>query len=106
MKMYKNEILTKIKDCLQMLYGDRLQNVLLFGSEARGESIPDSDIDIMVILNGPVYFMLEYRRIIDALYDLILESGRIIDVTPVEKQKYEAGEFALYRNARQEGVLL
>lgn len=43
---------------------------------------------------------------IDALYDLILESGRIIDVTPVEKQKYEAGEFALYRNARQEGVLL
>ena len=89
-----------------MLYGDRLQNVLLFGSEARGESIPDSDIDIMVILNGPVYFMLEYRRIIDALYDLILESGRIIDVTPVEKQKYEAGEFALYRNARQEGVLL
>ncbi len=104
--MYKNEILTKIKDCLQMLYGDRLQNVLLFGSEARGESIPDSDIDIMVILNGPVCFMLEYRRIIDALYDLILESGRIIDVTPVEKQKYEAGEFALYRNARQEGVLL
>lgn len=104
--MYKNEILTKIKDCLQMLYGDRLQNVLLFGSEARGESIPDSDIDIMVILNGPVGFMLEYRRIIDALYDLILESGRIIDVTPVEKQKYEAGEFALYRNARQEGVLL
>lgn len=100
--MYKNEILTKIKDCLQMLYGDRLQNVLLFGSEARGESIPDSDIDIMVILNGPVGFMLEYRRIIDALYDLILESGRIIDVTPVEKQKYEAGEFALYRNARQE----
>lgn len=104
--MYKNEILTKIKDCLRMLYGDRLQNVLLFGSEARGESIPDSDIDIMVILNGPVCFMLEYRRIIDALYDLILESGRIIDVTPVEKQKYEAGEFALYRNARQEGVLL
>jgi len=104
--MYKDDILTRIKDCLQMLYGDRLQNVLLFGSEARGESIPDSDIDIMVILNGPVYFMLEYRRIIDALYDLILESGRIIDVTPVEKQKYEAGEFALYRNARQEGVLL
>ena len=104
--MYKNEILTKLKDCLQMLYGDRLENVLLFGSEARGESIPDSDIDIMVILNGPVCFMLEYRRIIDALYDLILESGRIIDVTPVEKQKYEAGEFALYRNARQEGVLL
>ncbi len=104
--MYKNEILTKIKDCLQMLYGDRLQNLLLFGSEARGESIPDSDIDIMVILNGPVCFMLEYRRIIDALYDLILESGRIIDVTPVEKEKYEAGEFALYRNARQEGVLL
>jgi predicted nucleotidyltransferase len=57
--MYKNEILTKIKDCLRMLYSDRLQNVLLFGSEAQGESIPDSDIDIMVILNGPVYFMLE-----------------------------------------------
>ncbi len=104
--MHKNEILTKIKFCLQTLYGDRLHSVLLFGSEARGEAIPNSDIDIMVILSGPVAFMLEHRRIIDVLYDLILESGRVIDVTPVEKEKYEAGEFALYRNAKQEGVLL
>ena len=104
--MHKNEILKKIKSHLQTLYGNRLQNILLFGSEARGEAIPNSDIDIMVILDGPVHFMMEYRRIINSLYDLILESGIIIDVTPVEKEKYEAGEFALYRNAQQEGVLL
>ena len=104
--MHKNEIFIEIKSCLQKLYGDRLQSVLLFGSEAREKAIPNSDIYIMVILDGPVAFLLEHRRIIDVIYDLMLESGRVIDVTPVEKEKYEAGEFALYRNAKQEGVLL
>lgn len=35
-------------------YGDRLSNLILFGSQARHESTADSDIDILLILKGEI----------------------------------------------------
>ncbi len=34
---------------LQRQYPDRIRDVILFGSKARGDSRPDSDIDILII---------------------------------------------------------
>ena len=50
----KTMLLARIKSCLQAVYGDRLRGVVLYGSEARGEATPDSDVDILVLLTGPV----------------------------------------------------
>ena len=36
---------------LRELYGDRLKDVILFGSQARGDAHPESDIDLMVVLD-------------------------------------------------------
>jgi len=35
---------------------------------------------------------------------LVLELERPIDITPVDIRVYEAHQFALYRNAKREGV--
>lgn len=37
---------------LRKLCGDRLLRVVLFGSKARGDSDPESDIDLFVALQG------------------------------------------------------
>lgn len=100
----KMALLARIKARLQDVYGDHLRGVVLYGSEARGEATPDSDIDILVLLTGPVTLGRDLRTIIHALYPLQLESERLIDATPVDIDVYEAGEFALYRNAKREGV--
>ena len=47
-------ILREIKRELQKLYGDRLVKLILFGSHARGEANPDSDIDLLAVLKSPV----------------------------------------------------
>jgi len=47
-------LLARIKSRLHAVYGDRLRGVVLYGSEARGEATPDSDVDILVLLTGPV----------------------------------------------------
>lgn len=37
---------------LKKIYGDKLLQVSLFGSYARGDNKPESDIDILVIVKG------------------------------------------------------
>jgi predicted nucleotidyltransferase len=36
---------------LRQQYPDRIQQVLLFGSKARGDSHPDSDIDLLILVD-------------------------------------------------------
>ncbi|WP_263363372.1 nucleotidyltransferase domain-containing protein [Pseudanabaena sp. UWO310] len=46
--------LHELKLGLKELYGDRLVKLILFGSHARGEANPDSDIDLLAVLKSPV----------------------------------------------------
>lgn len=103
--MNRDQLLARIKAILADTYGDRLRGVVLYGSEARGESDPDSDIDLLVLLDAPVDFGKELRTCIHVLYPLVLELERPIHATPVDISVYEAQEFPLYRNAKGEGIL-
>ena len=96
--------LEQIHRSLLPVFADRLRGVVLYGSEATGKAMADSDIDILVILDGPVNIGRDLRLIIRALYPLQLKIGRTIHSTPVDVQAYQAGQFALYRNAKREGI--
>jgi predicted nucleotidyltransferase len=104
--MVAKELLIDIRERLQAAYGSRFRGAVLYGSEARGEAGPDSDIDILVLLEGPVDIGADNRAGIAATYPLILRSGRVIDVAPVDVRAYDKGIVAMYRNAKQEGVRL
>ncbi len=104
--MDREQLLHRIKNCLQDTYGDRLQGVVLYGSEARGEAEPDSDIDLLVLLKGPVQFGKDLRTNIDVLYDLQLEVIRPIHAMPVDVEIFRTGRYAVYRNAQKEGVFV
>jgi len=45
------ELLAKLRRGLEHLYGERLAGIYLFGSFARGEATPDSDVDILIVLD-------------------------------------------------------
>ena len=102
----KSTLLARIKSRLQAVYGDRLRGVVLYGSEARGEATPDSDVDILVLLTGPVALGRELRTIIEALYPLQLEMDRVLEAFPVDEADYLHGEHAWYRHAQKEGIQL
>jgi predicted nucleotidyltransferase len=79
---------------------------VLYGSCARGTEAPESDIDLLVLLEGPVDGAKEIRRIWVVLYPLQLESDRLLSVVPVDIALYNRGEYALYRQAKAAGVAL
>jgi predicted nucleotidyltransferase len=96
----------QLKRRLQAAYGHRLKGVVLYGSEAHGTGEPDSDIDIMVLIESPGGLWDEIERCVKATYPLSVEVGRPIHAEPVDAAEYEKGDFALYRNAKAEGIRL
>ena len=58
-------ILARIRRELEALYGARLKRVLLYGSRARGDHQPDSDYDVIVVLEDPVDRRVEQKRLVE-----------------------------------------
>ena len=104
--MTREELLKEIKTRLSKVHGKRLQGVVLYGSEARGTAGPDSDIDVLVLLEGPVDYMQDLQTNIKTLYPLSLEIERPISAKPIETSEYESVECPLYQRAHQEGIVV
>lgn len=93
-----------VKDGLQDAFGKRLRGVILYGSEVRGEAQPDSDIDFLVLLEGPTDHWEDSLTCINALYDLVLEIERPIHAKPVDVALYELQQSPLHQMVRREGI--
>ena len=103
----KDALLPRLRDGLARAFGVRFKGLVLYGSEARGEAGPDSDIDVLVLLDQ-VERPRDPDAVIAVVYPLMLEwpDVRVIDAMPVPVDAYEAQEYPLYRNAKAEGIRL
>lgn len=61
---------------VRLAYGSRLHRILLYGSRARGDAEPDSDIDVLVVLNACPDFWVEQRRLGDIAYEASIGADR------------------------------
>ena len=104
--MLKEELLKEIKSRLTAAYHDRLYGVVLYGSEARGDRRADSDIDVLVLLNGRVDYGRDLETNIEALYPLSLQLGRRISAKPVISSEYDGVDCPLYQSVHREGIMI
>jgi len=101
-----DEIVNKCRALLERHYGSRFKGLVLYGSVARKQADPTSDIDLLVLLSSPFDYFHELRQLIDVLYPIQLESEQLISAKPVSLDEFEQGRLQLYRNAKREGILL
>src|SRR3954464_8586138 len=99
-----SQILAELREALQSLYGDPLLQLVLFGSQARGDAEPDSDVDVLVVLRGPVNGSDEGRRTDALLGALCLRHEAVVTPIFVSDEKYRDEISPLVRSAKREGV--
>ena len=98
------EIIAKTRLGLENLYGEQLDRLILFGSQARGDARPDSDIDLLIVLKNSFDYSQKSDRISYLIADICLEHTVVISCVFATLQKYQEYDGGLFRNIRQEGM--
>ena len=98
-----DSILQELVATLRARYGDRYRGLWVYGSEARGEAHPDSDVDLLLILRDANRPTREIDRIADILADFNLRYGVLLSVLPVDENTLKTSEGPFWRNLRREG---
>jgi uncharacterized protein len=97
-------ILAELRRRFEALYGERLVQMILFGSQARGDAEPGSDIDVLVVLSGKVSPCEEIARTIEHVADVSLHHNEVVSCVFVSEEQFERERSPLLLNIRREGV--
>jgi predicted nucleotidyltransferase len=100
------EVLRDLNRGLRDLYSKRYRGLVLYGSQARGEADVGSDVDLLLLLEGPVEVGREIRHSSGVVASLALESGLVLSLVPVSIEDYRASLDPYLINARREGAIV
>jgi predicted nucleotidyltransferase len=101
-----HEIACQVADDLRRLYGERLKSVLLFGSWTRGDAHPESDIDLLVVLDRIDSTWDELRRMDAVLWRHSFENDAVVTALPVSQEDVDQGTKPVLVRAQTEGLLV
>jgi len=101
------KILLDVKHEIRQLFGNKLRRLILFGSYARNEQDPESDIDIMIVVDESEDGLRKYRYLIaDIMGELTIKYGKLISLSEVTYNRFidflEVLPF--YKRINQEGI--
>jgi predicted nucleotidyltransferase len=98
------QILRTLRKEFSRALGDQLDSMYLFGSQARGEALQYSDIDVLVVVRGGFDYMDLIRRTSGIVWDLSLQHDAVISRVFVSREQFLHEESPFLLNVRREAV--
>ena len=99
-------ILVEYQLRLVELLGDKLDSIVLYGSQARGDATEGSDIDVLCVMKEP----FDYAEMLDltskASAELSLKYDVVLSTTFVTRRDFESRNIPFLMNVRREGIRL
>ena len=102
-------LLEQYTEILKGIYGNHLKVVILYGSYARGDFRPDSDVDIMILVDMSDLELKAYGQQLSYMtYDFNMDHD--LDIKPIAKSEAHFNKwivnYPFYSNIHKEGVVL
>ncbi len=97
-------IMGRIKSHLVSLYGDGLQRVILYGSQARGDATKDSDVDVAIVISDDLDRRVVEQSLEDLLLDVLLEDCELVSIVAMPESLFNGPASPFILNVMDEGV--
>jgi len=98
--------LPAIRDAVRHALAPIPCRVYLYGSRARGDAAPDSDYDVLAVVDDAVVDSALRRKVQDAVYPLCLANDTVITTHIMEAARYRSERTPFLMNVRREAVAL
>lgn len=95
------------RERLRAVFGERLREIRLFGSHARGEANEESDVDVLVVVDNLTD--LEIGTAAGEAAPIMLSAGIPLSPLPISTERLDAlrkSERAFARELDEEGIRL
>lgn len=102
----EKEILTRCRKTVKII--DPSAEVILYGSRARGTSEPESDYDLLIIIDGEASLQRE-DFICRQLFPIELETGKVLSAMVYSRKQWDTSLYRampFHRNIEKDGVVL
>ncbi|ASJ14644.1 nucleotidyltransferase domain-containing protein [Thermococcus radiotolerans] len=91
-----DEFLRRVED----QFGHSIENIVLFGSYARGDYDEESDIDVLIV--GDV----DFDELMNIVTDILLEYGELISPVVIKPGEFKRREDSFIKTVLREGKVL
>ena len=103
------DLLGQYVESVKMIYGTHVRKIILYGSYARGDFGPDSDVDIMILVDMSDLSLKTYAKELSYMtYDFNMDHN--LDIKPIAKSEDHFNKWIInypfYSNVQKEGVVL
>lgn len=106
-KLLRTEIKSVLLQCRNVIKSDYPNaQIILYGSQARGQAQPESDVDLLVLLDEEIPAVTK-RHIHDLLYDIALAEDVVISSIIKSSRKWNLPinqATSLYEIIQKEGI--
>lgn len=103
------EIMAIFSEKIHALFGEKLVQVILFGSYARGDYDEESDIDVMVLVDMDDNEIKKYHtQVVEITSEINLMHDVLLSPIIQNNARFVqyVDDLPFYRNVRQEGVVI
>jgi hypothetical protein len=89
---------------LRDIYGSRLRRLVLFGSPARGDAGPESDVDLLVARKGPISSYEEAKRTSRVATHAAAYRDTALSFVHMSEETFDEGRSPLVDPVQEEGI--